>query len=104
MKRAVVVDPRARSVTIVIKDWSLGELQEAVGGRLATIHRGALLYWINEENIPSVLFHGIVILGAIVITGAPTDDGDFEGLTKGEANELIEYFIKEVKWESGDGR
>lgn len=52
MMKAVVIDPKEKTVVDVEKDWTLNELQAAVGGY---IEDGGLAsdyaLWVNEEGL-----------------------------------------------------
>lgn len=104
-KKAVLVNTAERTVTVLEKDWTLEEMQEAVGGYIEMMSVPSdplLIIWVNEDGrrlaLPPVRIAGLSLFGSVLFTGHATEDGDFLGLGDETARYLAERLEASILW------
>lgn len=100
--RALVIDPTAKTTTVVNKEWTLKELQEEVGGFIqnASMLPGVLVY-VDEEGllkargqVPAFTIHRVTVnalIGKAVVLGHDRDAGISEDLREDLIQVLPEF-------------
>jgi hypothetical protein len=85
MLRAIIVDPKTKTMTYSTKEWTLKELQEEVGGNIENVSIDPeITIYADEEGRLKELNEGFyikdttadVILGKAVILGGLDRNGD----------------------------